>query len=166
MAGRRRGRSERNVRQPFAVQPQHLQVHDVVDEGAHPPDELVLVGDEGEQHADGEGVFQHTQGAEPDHNDCQRAQQQHVAGAEHELQLLRGQLPVQRFHQQVQPVGAAVFLTVEQLDGPDAAQRLEEMAVPARRPDDGLHRSLVQRRVEHPAQQTVQRSARQHDSGQ
>ena len=58
-------------------------------------------------------------------------------------------------------MGETPFLAVEQLNRLDPAQRLEKMAVAPRRPDDGLHGGLPQRRVERPAQQAVEEGARQ-----
>src|ERR671931_97291 len=114
------------------MESQHTEVQGLIDEFTHAPEKLVLVGHEGQQHANGEGVLEHALGAEVDNQNGQDPYQQRVGGAKEELQLLRGELAVHGLHQQVEPMGAAAFLAIEELNGFDAAQRLQEVTVPSR----------------------------------
>ena len=139
---------ERDVGQPLRVKSQHLQVHHPIDEHARTPDELILVGDEGEHQADRKGTVQHTCGAEPDDQDLQHSHEQRIARPEQEPELFGRQLPVGRLHQKIQPMSAAILLPVEQLDGANAAKGFEEVTVEPRLPHDGLRRGLPEGRIQ------------------
>ena len=57
-----------------------------------------------------------------------------------------------------------VILTVEELYGTHATQRLEKMRVAASSPDNGFGRRMTQRPIGCPPQGTVQQCAEKHDA--
>ena len=129
-------------------------------------EEHLLVGDEGDEEADREGAGEDRARPEVDDEDAEHAEEQRVRCPEEQVQPLGGELAVGGLDEQREPVRPPVALAVEELDRAHAAHRLEEMAVPPRRPDDVLGRGLPQRHVEGPAQEAVGDRADQRHRGQ
>lgn len=147
---------EHDVGQALALQLEHAQLEELVDQAADAAVELRLVGVEGHQDADAELAVHHHGRAEPDHQQVLHAEQQAVELLVEQLQLLRTQAGVDLFHQQAEPYRAALVLALEQLQRADAAHRLEEMALLARGVDDLLLGGVAQRPVPDPAAEGVE----------
>lgn len=114
---------EHDVGQALALQLEHAQLEELVDQAADAAVELRLVGVEGHQDADAELAVHHHGRAEPDHQQVLHAEQQAVELLVEQLQLLRTQAGVDLFHQQAEPYRAALVLALEQLQRADAAHR-------------------------------------------
>lgn len=147
---------EDDVGQALALQLEHAQLEELVDQAADAAVELRLVGVEGHQDADAELAVHHHGRAEPDHQQVLHAEQQAVELLVEQLQLLRTQAGVDLFHQQAEPYRAALVLALEQLQRADAAHRLEEVALLARGVDDLLLGGVAQRPVPDPAAEGVE----------
>ena len=99
-----------DVGQPFAMQPQHGQVDDLVDQVADPAEELILVADEGKEQPDGKAAVQHPSRTQPDDQDHDNPEDELIGRPEQDAEPLGGQLAVQRLDHQVEPVNPAIRL--------------------------------------------------------
>ena len=143
--GRCLRRGEHDVGQPLALQRSMLQLDRLVDQRADAGGELLLEGEEREQHADAEAAVHHQQRAEPDHRDALQPEQQPVQHGEQQFELARRDAGVHRVDDDVHEPRLPVVLAVEQLDRLHAAQRFEEVARLVRLVDDGFLGGVAQR---------------------
>ena len=160
------GRRERDVGQPLALQAQHPQLDAAVDEGAAAQRELFLVGQEGEEHAEGQLPVEHEQRPEPDHGHALQAEQQAVAAGEAEFEPARGHVGIRRVHHQAGESRLPVGLGAEELDGGHAAQGFEKVAGLARLVHEHFFAGTAQGKVAPGAQRGVQGHRGQRDAGQ
>nr|GEU28405.1 hypothetical protein [Tanacetum cinerariifolium] len=155
-----------DVGQPFALQLQHLHFEELVDQRADPAVELSLVGDKRHEDANAEVTVEDKLGAQPDDQDMLDPEQQPVQGAIEQLQLLGAQVGIDLVDQEREPRGAALVLSLEQLDGFDAAHRFEEMTLLLCRVDDLLLGCRAQGAVPRGPRQRVQRHGAHRDAAQ
>src|SRR5690606_19932203 len=120
------GLGENDVGEALAMQAQHCDVDELVDERAHARAELPLIGDECDEHSDGETCIEHETRAERDHEHILHAEQPAVADAVQNVNLLRAQAGVELLHEQARPSRASLVLALIELDCAGAAHRLQE----------------------------------------
>jgi hypothetical protein len=89
-----------------------------------------------------------------------------VRGTEAQAQLLRDEILVHGIHDEIEPSRLALLLAAEELDRLHATHRLEEMALLLGRMDDVLLGGALERIVEEPAQQAIERDRAKRDAGQ
>ncbi len=141
------GHGKRHVRNPLGVQAQHPELDTLLDQRIDARDELLLVRNEREQHADREPAVENRQCAQPDHGHVLGAEQCAVERPVEYLQALHAHAGVELIDQQVLISRSALLLPVEQLHALHAAHRLEKVGLLLGERHDVLFRRLAQRAI-------------------
>ena len=154
------GGVEHDVADTFGVQAEHAQLQGVLHQRSGTLHELGLVGNEREQHADGEaaavGHVEHQQAAEPKRDDVLDAEQGAVQRLINQTQPLDTNASIELVDHQVLPAGAALLFTPKQLDALHAPHAFEKVALLACAAHDLLFGGQAQRAVERDTQRRVQ----------
>ena len=160
------GAGEHDVGEALALQAQHAQLEELLDQPGNAAVELVLVGLEGHQHAHRHQPVEGLAGAEPQDGDADQPEQQAVDRFEGDEQALGAHPGVHLLGHQAQPARAALVLALKQLDGLDAADSLEKVGLLAGVVDDLLLGGEAQRAEPQGADQRVGEHRRHRHPGQ
>jgi hypothetical protein len=113
-------RCQHHIGQAFAVQAQHLQVDELVDQARDARIELAAVRQKGHQHAHAELARDDLRGTHPQQHDVENAAEHGARQPVQDLQLLDAQRGIGFVDQQGLPCAAAHQLARKQLDGAHA----------------------------------------------
>ena len=153
---------QHNIRQPFRVQAEHLDLHELVNQRADLALELRLVRHERHQCPHRKRAVQHRHCAPVHNQNICHAEEQAVGELEQHRQLLRGQPGIYRIHKEVHPGAMPLRTLFKQLHRLDAAHRLHEITALLRRMDDVFLRRAPQRVIRHPADGGIHQQHHQH----
>ena len=154
----RRGllRAQGDIGDALHMQAEEAELDQLLDQAREALHELRLVGDEREQHADGEGrtgaCIQHQARAQPHRDDALDAEHKAVESGEQDAEALGADAGIEGIHGEVLPLCETWRLMAGEAYRLHAAQRLEEVALLARAAHDVLLGGEPHRAVEqHPA---------------
>ncbi len=133
------------------MQRKHPEFEQHIDEAVDAAGELILVGEEGDEHADRQIAIDHRAYTEIDDQQTVDAEQGGACRLEPGIEFLHSQFGVHALDQMVDPAFPATRFDVQDLEAADAAHRFHEMGIFLRRLADGF---LGQRAIgavgEHP----------------
>ncbi len=159
------GSRQRDVGDPFEVQSQHQELHELRDQRVHRVRKVHSIREERVQHADRQCAREHLVRADEDEQHVFDTQQHTVRGVVGEIQARDACTGVGRLDELILPRPFALGFLAEQFDSLKGADRFEKMRVEARVGDDAFVAAPAQRLKEQQPHRCIDRKCRDGDAG-